>query len=154
MALKIVMRKIADLKPAEYNPRQMNEQQDQDLEDSLKEFGFVDPAIINKHSDRMDVIIGGHQRIRKWGEMGHKKVPTVEVSLTEEKERELNIRLNKNTGEWDNGLLADNFDEVELLEWGFTIDDLKWMDPDNDTGSSTEITINSTHTCPKCSYQW
>ena len=45
-------------------------------------------------------------------------MPTVSVNLSEEDERELNIRLNKNTAEWDIDLLS-NFDVVDLKEWGF-----------------------------------
>ena len=51
-------------------------------------------------------------------------VPVLEVDLTYEKERELNIRLNKNTGEWDMDNLANFFDMDELVEWGFDEDEL------------------------------
>jgi hypothetical protein len=50
--------------------------------------------------------------------MGAEKVPTVSVNLSEEDEKELNIRLNKNGGQWDIDLLS-NFDVVDLKEWGF-----------------------------------
>ena len=48
-----------------------------------------------------------------------KEIPCVELNLTPEKERELNIRLNRNTGEWDYDSLANHFDVGELCEWGF-----------------------------------
>ena len=47
------------------------------------------------------------------------KVPCIELSLTYEKERELNVRLNANTGEWDTDVLANMFDIDELQDWGF-----------------------------------
>ena len=47
------------------------------------------------------------------------KVPCIELSLPYEKERELNVRLNKNTGEWNWDELANSFDIAELTEWGF-----------------------------------
>jgi len=53
----------------------------------------------------------------------------VEVELNPEQERELNIRLNKNSGEWDYDALANYFDVGELTEWGFTEDELQfWED--------------------------
>ena len=47
------------------------------------------------------------------------KVPCIELSLTYEKERELNVRLNKNTGEWDYDVLANMFEMEEFQDWGF-----------------------------------
>ena len=117
--MKIVNRKISELIHAEYNPRQLTEDQHQQLKDSLARFGFVDPVIINKHSERLDIIVGGHQRCKVWAGMGNSEVPTVEVDLTPDKEKELNIRLNKNSGDWDYDMLANYFDTEELMEWGF-----------------------------------
>ena len=47
------------------------------------------------------------------------KVPCIELSLPYEKERELNIRLNKNSGSWDYDVLANMFEMEELQDWGF-----------------------------------
>jgi len=63
--MKIVNKKIADLIPAEYNPRQLSSDQREQISASLKRFGFVDPVIVNSHPDRKDIIIGGHS-IRDW----------------------------------------------------------------------------------------
>jgi DNA modification methylase len=52
------------------------------------------------------------------------------VELTPEKEKELNIRLNKNTGQWDWDALANHFDVGELTEWGFSEDELQFTEPD------------------------
>ena len=109
---------------AEYNPRQLSEAQHQDLTDSIKRFGLVDPLIINTHKDRKNILIGGHQRCRIAKELKYKTVPCVEVDLTPDKERELNIRLNKNSGAWDWDALANYFDVGELTEWGFTEEQL------------------------------
>ncbi len=123
--LKIVERKITDLIPADYNPRELTAKQHKDLRRSLEEFGFVDPVIVNKHKTRKDIMVGGHQRTKVWSEMGHDTVPTVEVKLTLERERELNVRLNKNTGQWDWDQLANYFDTEELVEWGFDVKELQ-----------------------------
>jgi len=118
--MKIVEYDINDLIAAEYNPRQMTEPQVQGLTDSLKRFGLVDPILVNVHPDRKNIIIGGHQRVRIARELGFEVIPCVELNLTVEKERELNVRLNKNTGEWDWDALANHFDVGELQDWGFS----------------------------------
>lgn len=64
--MKIVKKKISDLKPAEYNPRRMTEKQKQDIRNSLTEFGLVDPIIVNTFKGRENVIVGGHQRVKVW----------------------------------------------------------------------------------------
>ena len=115
---------------AEYNPRQLTKDQYQGLKDSITRFGLVDPVIVNKHKDRKNIIVGGHQRVKVAKDLGFKDVPCVEVSLTLDKERELNIRLNRNTGEWDWDSLANYFDVSDLLEWGFTDDDLQFKEPE------------------------
>jgi len=117
--MEIVERKIKDLIHAEYNPRKLSPDQHKQLQDSLTRFGIVDPVIINKHPERANIIVGGHQRSKVWQELGNKTIPTVEVNLTPEKERELNVRLNKNSGEFDFELLQEHFDTTELVEWGF-----------------------------------
>lgn len=110
---------IDDLKPSEYNPRQATEKECADLKNSIKRFGLVDPIIVNSADNRKNVIIGGHFRCRMAKEMGIETVPVVFVDIPDiEKEKELNIRLNKNSGEWDFDLLA-NFDEELLKEVGF-----------------------------------
>ena len=122
--LKIVYRKIDDLIFSEYNPRQMTAEQAKALTDSVRRFGLVDPIIVNKHPDRDNIVIGGHMRLRVAKELGITEVPTVEVSLPLDRERELNVRLNKNTGEFDWGMLSDLFEESDLLSWGFTEEEL------------------------------
>ena len=117
--MKIVERNIKELIGAEYNPRELTDKQHQDLRDSLQRFGLVDPVIVNKHKDRKDIIIGGHQRTRVWEELGNDTIATVELKLTLEQERELNIRLNKNTGQFDMQILAEHFEPEELIEFGF-----------------------------------
>ncbi len=119
MLNKITQKQIDDLIFAEYNPRQLSDEQYKQLKDSISRFGLVDPIIVNKNKDRKGIIIGGHQRVKVAKTMGIEKVPCVEIDLTYDKERELNVRLNKNTGSWDFDVLANTFDIDELLDWGF-----------------------------------
>ena len=122
-----------ELIAAEYNPRQLTKDQHKDLTDSIKRFGLVDPLIVNTHKDRMNILVGGHQRLKIAQELNIKTIPCVQVKLTPEKERELNIRLNRNTGEWDYDSLANYFDVGELTEWGFTDENLFPFDQDYGT---------------------
>ena len=107
---EIVLVDIDTLKFADYNPRQLTTDQYNHLKESITKFGFVDPIIVNINQDRNNIIIGGHQRIRVAKDMGVKQVPIVRLNLTLEKEKELNIRLNKNNGEWNFDTLANFFE--------------------------------------------
>tara|TARA_Y100001963_G_scaffold58154_1_gene81395 strand:+ start:782 stop:1387 length:606 start_codon:yes stop_codon:yes gene_type:complete len=132
MPEKIIQRDIDSLIFAEYNPRQLTKDQYKHLKDSIQRFGLVDPVIINSNKDRKNIIIGGHQRCKVAKDLDIKKIPCVEIDLTYDKERELNVRLNKNTGEWDMDVLANLFELEELQEWGFTDKELKIFDDDEE----------------------
>jgi len=129
--LNIKEYKPDELIAAEYNPRQLTKDQHKDLTDSIKRFGLVDPLIVNTHKDRMNVLVGGHQRLKIAQELDIKDIPCVEVELNPDQERELNIRLNKNSGEWDYDALANYFDVGELTEWGFTDDELQFYEDED-----------------------
>jgi len=131
--LNLIYYNPTELIAAEYNPRQLTKEQHKDLTDSIKRFGLVDPLIVNTHKERKNILVGGHQRLKIAQELNIKEIPCVEVELTPAKERELNIRLNKNSGEWDYDALANNFDVGELTEWGFTDENLFPFDQDYDT---------------------
>jgi hypothetical protein len=117
--MEIVERNIQELIEAEYNPRQITDKQFEQLKDSLKRFGFVDPVLVNMHPDRQNIIIGGHMRTKAAQALGFTQVPCVELNLTAEQEKELNIRLNKSGGTFDFDMLANYFDASDLIEFGF-----------------------------------
>jgi hypothetical protein len=130
--LKIEYVDINELKPAEYNPRKANKKQIEDIKKSIERFGLVDPLIVNNAENRKNIVIGGHLRLKVAKEMGYKEVPVVYVNIPDiEKEKELNIRLNKNTGEFDYDLLA-NFDEDFLKDIGFDEKELNFFVDIND----------------------
>ena len=112
--------KINKLKPAAYNPRQISTKQYKDLKQSIEKFGLVDPVIVNNDM----TVIGGHQRLKICKELKHKEVGCIILNLSKEEERELNVRLNKNTGEFDIDVLANEFDIDNLIDWGFKHIDL------------------------------
>ena len=117
--MKVTMVNISEINVAEYNPRTIKEKDFKHIKKSLKKFGFVEPIVVNKNKDRFNVIVGGHQRVNVAKELGIKEVPVVYVNLDEEREKELNIRLNKNMGKFDYDVLANNFDLDDLFDWGF-----------------------------------
>jgi ParB/RepB/Spo0J family partition protein len=88
---------LGHLDPAPYNPRKISEQQLEALARSMKEFGVVDPVI----SNRDGTVIGGHQRIRAAERLGLSELPVIYVDLPKEKEKALNLALNRISGEWD-----------------------------------------------------
>ena len=131
--MKIEKIKINKLKPAAYNPRQITTKQYKDLKSSVEKFGLVDPIVVNKDF----TIIGGHQRYKICKELKHKEIDCVVLDLSKEEERELNIRLNKNTGDFDMDILANEFDIDELVDWGFKHIDLD-INIDKITEGNTE----------------
>ncbi len=113
-----------NLKSASYNPRHWNDDARKQLKESVRRFGLVDPIICNSAPSRKNTVIGGHFRLAVAKELGFKEVPVVYVNIpTLEREKELNLRLNKNQGEWDFDLLAE-FDEKLLADVGFNSEEL------------------------------
>lgn len=130
----IEKKKISDLKPAPYNPRKSNEKQEANLKKSLEKFGVVEPIVFNK---RTGYIVGGHFRIRELKKLGYKEVECVIVDLNEDDEKELNIRLNANTGEWDWEDLVINWDVEQLDDWGLDIPNFEIEEEDEDEKDKT-----------------
>ena len=114
----IEKKKISDLIPAPYNPRQSTAKQEKHLKESLQKFGLVEPIIFNKQTG---YIVGGHFRVRELKKLGITEIECVIVDLNEADEKELNIRLNANTGSWDWDTLANDWDVVDLEAWGLDI---------------------------------
>jgi DNA modification methylase len=122
--MKIEIVKIEDLKFADYNPRQIDKSQADKLKQSIREFGFVEPVVVNKHPDRLNIIVGGHQRTMAAKEEGLIEVPCHFVELDENKEKLLNLALNRIHGEWDEEKLSDiivklNKEDVNIGLSGF-----------------------------------
>ena len=116
--IETVLVKVTDLIPSEYNPRKWGKDQVEQLKESIKRFGIVDPIIANSADDRRNVVIGGHFRLEVAKQLGYEQIPVVYVNIPEiQREKELNLRLNKNQGEFDYSLLA-KFDENLLKDIG------------------------------------
>lgn len=121
---------IKDIIPAEYNPRLISEEDYEKLQNSMSEFGVVDPIIINLNNNR---IIGGHQRydvlldkhyednnffdelyLMKLGDIGWVFTDTDLQIKSDDHEKALNLALNKISGEWDYGKLNPLLDDLSL----------------------------------------
>lgn len=122
--LNVVYVPIAELLPATYNPRKWNDEAITQLKESMKRFGLVDPIVVNGSSERKNIVIGGHFRLKVAKDLGFKEIPVVYIDIPDlEKEKELNLRLNKNVGDWDWNLLAE-FGETVLADIGFSSEQL------------------------------
>jgi len=113
-------RRVNDLVPYEHNPRRMTDKQVKDLTKSLEKFGLVEIPVVNKDN----TLLAGHQRMKIMQLLGRGdeeidvRVPNRQ--LNDKEAQEYNIRSNKNTGDWDFDLLANAFEQSDLLDWGFS----------------------------------
>ncbi|HMP67232.1 MAG TPA: ParB N-terminal domain-containing protein [Candidatus Paceibacterota bacterium] len=121
----LVTHDVRDLIPNGYNPRKISEDEKRDLRKSITNFGTVVPVVLNIGT-REKIIIGGEQRVKIYSELRLEKIECIVPSreLTLEEEKELNLRLNKNTGAWDEDLLKE-FEMDVLLDVGFGDEELQ-----------------------------
>lgn len=114
--------KVKDLQEYSKNPRTLSKDQYFQLKNSIQKFGLIDKPIVTEEG----LLVGGHQRKRILKELGIKEVECWVPSreLTEKEFEELNIRHNKNTGEWDFDILGNQWEAHDLVRWGFSMDEL------------------------------
>ena len=113
--------KVERLLPADYNPRKDLKPGDAEYEKlkrSIEQFGYVEPVIWNKTTGR---VVGGHQRLKVLLDMGITEVECVVVEMDEEKEKALNIALNKISGEWDKDKLALLISDLQGTDFDVSI---------------------------------
>lgn len=119
---------ILKLKPSEYNPRKDLQPEDEEyikIKNSILEFGYVAPVIINADM----TVIGGHQRLKVLKELGYEEIQCIVVDLDKNKEKSLNLALNKISGEWDNdkleAILAELKEtDIDINVTGFSNDEI------------------------------
>ena|SRR6187549_1769947 len=143
------------LKDNPKNPRQINKDTVARLGEFIDKFGLIDKPIVNQDM----TIIGGHQRIRL---LKKNKQKTVECwvpsrMLEDDEIEELGIGLNLHQGKWDWDILANEFEPLSLLEYGFTEEQLlgtcKEVEEisDKEHGKEKEKKKNI---CPNCSFEF
>ncbi len=110
--------KITEVKTNPNNPRLIKDDKFKKLVKSIKEFPQMlelRPIVVN---DDM-VVLGGNMRLKACKEAGLKEVPIIKASdLTDEQQKEFIVKDNVGFGEWDWDILANEWDAVQLEEWG------------------------------------
>ena len=120
--MEFEVKRIADMNRAAYNPRvdlQPEDEEYQAIERSLKRHGLVQPIVWNR---RTNTVVSGHQRLTVLEAQGETEVTVSVVDLDDIQEKELNVALNKITGEWDDDKLSVILNELgeEAIDTGFT----------------------------------
>lgn len=151
--MNVVEMNIGDIFPYENNPRK-NESAVEPVANSIKEFGWQQPIVVDKDN----VIIVGHTRWEAAQRLGLKKVPVlVADNLTEEQAKAYRLADNK-TNEisgWDFTALDEEMEElknIDMTQFGFdeledyNIDDLFGEAPEKEKSEGTDHII----TCPYC----
>ncbi len=134
---------IEKIKHAEYNPRKDLKPGDAEYEKlkrSIDEFGYVEPIIWN---ERTGNIVGGHQRFKVLMAQGEPAIECVVVDMDEQKEKALNVALNKINGDWDDDKLAALFtglsaDAFDLSLTGFDAEEIDALFKDSLTDGIKE----------------
>ncbi len=147
----IESRKLKDLHPHPKNPRQLTKDQERQLKMSIETFGMAEALVIN--TDNM--IIGGHQRYNILKKLKFKEancwVPS--QTLTDIQCDELCVRLNRNHGDFDYDVLANEFELCDLLDWGFRPEELELIAPE-EIESEEKDKKKNLKMCPKCGHEY
>lgn len=109
--------KLADVKPAAYNPRRQlkpGEKEYEALKASISRWSLVEPLVVNLRTGNL---VGGHQRYNVLLDLGHTEAEAAVVDLDEKQEKLLNVALNRIEGQWDYEKLQDLFEEFSAEEW-------------------------------------
>jgi len=123
--MEIIERNIEELIPYENNPRN-NDAAVEYVANSIKEFGFKNPIII----DRDNVIVAGHTRLKAAEKLGIVKVPTIMADdLTDEQVQAFRLADNKVSefSGWNFSFLEQELNELESI---FDMEDFGFNDPD------------------------
>jgi len=149
-------RKVSELKGYSKNPRQINKQQFQHLIKSIEKFDYVELIAI----DTDNTIIAGHMRVKAMKKM-KKNNDEIEVrvpsrKLTEEEFREYLIRSNLNKGEFDFECLGNEWEPLDLLQYGFSEEQLlgSCKEAEEILENETKTNSKAPKECPNCGHQF
>jgi hypothetical protein len=116
--------KLTDIKPNPRNPRTITDEKLQKLKNSIVDMPkglSIKPIIV----DEDNVIIGGNQRYLALLELGYEEIPDnwvkKVIDLTEDEKKKFLIVDNVSFGEWDWGLINEDFDLDALDSWGLDV---------------------------------
>lgn len=118
-----VQRKVKDLVPCDFNPRQINDADMKKLRESLEKFNLVEIPVI----DLDNTLIAGHQRVAALFVLGRGE-DSIDVripnrKLTEEEFKEYMLRSNIHNGEFDWGKIEEFFQDLDLEGIGMDMGD-------------------------------
>jgi ParB-like chromosome segregation protein Spo0J len=112
--------KLSEVKLNPNNPRLIKDDKFKKLVQSIKDFPEmlnIRPIVVNQDM----IILGGNMRYKACKEAGLKEIPIIKTDLTEEQQREFLIKDNTSGGEWDWGILANEWDTEQLEAWGLDL---------------------------------
>lgn len=148
MEIKTV--KLSEVKTNPNNPRIIKDDKFGKLVKSIQEFPKmleIRPIVVN--SDM--VVLGGNMRLKACKEAGLKEVPIIFADdLTEDEQRQFIIKDNVGFGEWDWDMIANEWDEVQLQDWGLDLPLDSHID-DSEEGDQIDIP-KSLQVIPKKEY--
>ena len=110
--MKIINKKIKEIKPYENNPRK-NDEAVKYVAESIKQFGFKVPIVVDKDN----VIVAGHTRYKASQELGLEEVPCIVADdLNEEQIKAYRLADNKvsEKAEWDLDILNDEIGRAHV----------------------------------------
>jgi hypothetical protein len=120
--------KLSKLKLNQNNPRIIKEPKFKKLVQSIKDFPEMlelRPIVVDEEM----IILGGNMRYKACIQAGIKEVPIkIAKGLTEEQKQEFIVKDNVGFGEWEWDMLANEWDSVELAEWGLDV----WQNEDDE----------------------
>lgn len=159
---KIVMMRLDDLHPYANNPR-INDAAVPAVKESIKEFGFKVPIII----DAAGTIVAGHTRYKAAQELGLEEVPVICADdLSSEQVQAFRVIDNKTQelAKWDYEKLDEELDkimDIDMTLFGFTdIGEDDGVVREQDLDDSTEVSLddfedeNFECECPVCGFRW
>lgn len=140
--MKIDLADPRALEPAAYNPRKISAEEMAKLRRSIREFGIVQPILIQMPGNR---IIAGHQRVSAAIAENLPKVPVHRLRISDAKAKAMNLALNRISGEWEDDKLKALLSELGNLDRelsGFDEDEIsKLLEDSLDKATVEEIEI-------------
>lgn len=142
---------INDIKPYKNNPR-LNEEAIPYVMNSIKEFGFKNPIILDKNN----VIVAGHTRLESAKRLYMKEIPVIYVDdLTEEQVKAFRLADNKVAEKslWDYSKLDEELEsilDIDMSMFDFNQSDIDWNDIEEISEETYQEPSHKMLECPKC----
>ena len=150
--------KAEKLIPAGYNPRidlQPDDEEYKSLQKSMDAFGYIEPIIWNEQTGH---VVGGHQRLKILLAKGYSEIEVSRINVSEEKEKLINVALNKVSGQWDEDKLEDILRDIQdsgndVLLSGFSQDELDGILKDFENADFMDFFAERSEESPPLSQQ-